>query len=79
VLLAAELVIGPSILLADEPTSGVDSFTAEILMNVLSSRVRDPTIKMAVMVSLHQPSKIVFQTILDRVIDNKIKRNINYT
>jgi hypothetical protein len=62
--LGAELVVRPTLLLADEVTSGLDSHSAiqilKILKNVASCGA-------AVMITIHQPTSAMFQ-IMDHVI-----------
>jgi len=64
VSLAEELLIQPTILLLDEPTTGLDSSSAKAILFALSELSRRGT---TVLMSLHQPSVSLFR-ILDNVI-----------
>ena len=59
-----ELITNPALLLLDEPTSGIDSFTALEIMNLLHRQSRQGR---TVVASIHQPSSDIFLS-LDRVI-----------
>ncbi|CBH15812.1 ATP-binding cassette protein, putative [Trypanosoma brucei gambiense DAL972] len=56
--IAMELVSQPSILFLDEPTTGLDTFTAQHLLTVLKEIAAGGV---AVVFSIHQPRKSIFQ------------------
>lgn len=64
VCIASELVSSPSIILMDEPVSGLDSFTAEIVINLLRNLANKGKM---VIVSIHQPSDLLYSK-FDRLI-----------
>jgi len=57
VCIAVELVSDPSVLFLDEPTSGVDTFTAEMLLDLLIDQTRKGR---TVITTVHQPSSAMF-------------------
>lgn len=54
---AAELLISPAILFCDEPTTGLDSYSAQQLVGTLLSLARSGT---TIMCTIHQPSSQLF-------------------
>lgn len=54
---AAELLISPAILFCDEPTTGLDSYSAQQLVGTLLSLARTGT---TIMCTIHQPSSQLF-------------------
>lgn len=54
---AAELLINPAILFCDEPTTGLDSYSAQQLVGTLLSLARTGT---TIMCTIHQPSSQLF-------------------
>jgi ABC-type multidrug transport system ATPase subunit/ABC-type multidrug transport system permease subunit len=54
-----ELITNPSILILDEPLSGLDSYTAHIVVSVLKRIARSNA---TVICTIHQPSSQIFQT-----------------
>ena len=60
-----ELIASPSILFLDEPTTGLDSLGALLLVDALG-RVRDE-MRVAVVCSIHQPSRRLFYK-FDRLV-----------
>ncbi|KAK7196186.1 ATP-binding cassette protein subfamily G, member 6 [Novymonas esmeraldas] len=61
---AAELVTSPSLLFLDEPTTGLDTFTALHLLTLLRSLSRSGV---AVVFSIHQPRSRIYE-VFDRVL-----------
>lgn len=61
---AMELVTAPSLLFLDEPTTGIDTFTALHLLTVLKSLAQRGV---AVVFSLHQPRSAIYR-LFDRVL-----------
>lgn len=55
-----QLVSLPSILVADEPTTGLDSSTAHALLTTLSRLAVDPRRPITIVVTLHQPRSASF-------------------
>ncbi|KEP60253.1 UNVERIFIED_CONTAM: ATP-binding cassette G family transporter ABCG84 [Hammondia hammondi] len=55
---ATEIVTNPSIIFADEPTTGLDSFMAEAVMNVLECLAQNGR---SIICTIHQPSTTVFE------------------
>ncbi len=60
---AVELITNPSIIFMDEPTSGIDSFTALSLVQMLSRLCKEGR---TIIITIHQPSSDIFR-LLDRV------------
>lgn len=58
------MITNPLLLLCDEPTSGIDSFMAQSVMNVMKEMTRRGK---AVIFTIHQPSSEVF-AMFDRVL-----------
>lgn len=54
---ATELLIKPTILFCDEPTTGLDSYSAQQLIGTLQSLARRGT---SIMCTIHQPSSQLF-------------------
>lgn len=54
---ASELLIKPTILFCDEPTTGLDSYSAQQLIRTLQSLARRGT---TIMCTIHQPSSQLF-------------------
>lgn len=54
---AAELLISPAILFCDEPTTGLDSYSAQQLVGTLLTLARTGT---TIMCTIHQPSSQLF-------------------
>lgn len=54
-----ELITNPSILILDEPLSGLDSYTAQTVISVLKRIARSNA---TVICTIHQPSSQIFQT-----------------
>eukprot|EP00921_Rhytidocystis_pertsovi_P008397 GHVQ01013766.1.p1 GENE.GHVQ01013766.1~~GHVQ01013766.1.p1 ORF type:complete len:703 (-),score=37.11 GHVQ01013766.1:2470-4578(-) len=63
--MAVELLRAPSVLLLDEPTTGLDSCGAASLVNSLSNLAKNSDV--TVVTSLHQPSHLLLK-MLDRII-----------
>ncbi|KAG5465599.1 hypothetical protein CUR178_00306 [Leishmania enriettii] len=61
---AAEMVTSPSLLFLDEPTTGLDTFTALHLLTLLRSLSRSGV---AVVFSIHQPRSRIYE-VFDRVL-----------
>lgn len=59
-----ELITNPSLLLLDEPTSGIDSYTSYEIMKMLQRQSR---LGRTIMATIHQPSSDIF-SLLDKVI-----------
>ncbi|KYF45150.1 ATP-binding cassette G family transporter ABCG84, partial [Toxoplasma gondii TgCatPRC2] len=55
---ATEIVTNPSIIFADEPTTGLDSFMAEAVMTVLERLAQNGR---SIICTIHQPSTTVFE------------------
>jgi ABC-type multidrug transport system ATPase subunit len=62
---ALELISRPSILILDEPSSGLDSFAAEKVLETLKDLTKLDNI--AVLLVIHQPSSRIFH-LLDKII-----------
>ena len=62
--IGVELLIDPSILFLDEPTTGLDSFNAESLVTLLD-QLRKTGV--TVVATIHQPNSYIFQT-FDRIL-----------
>ena len=60
-----ELVFNPSILFLDEPTTGLDSFTAASIINLLVNLTK--TKHSTIIATIHQPSSQIFNT-FDRLL-----------
>ncbi|CAM9453866.1 unnamed protein product, partial [Phaeothamnion confervicola] len=58
--IAVELVSGPSILFMDEPTTGLDAMSADIVLS--SVRRCADALRLAVVAVIHQPSRALFET-----------------
>ncbi|ELT98073.1 hypothetical protein CAPTEDRAFT_116801 [Capitella teleta] len=58
VSIAVQLLQDPDILLLDEPTTGLDSFTAHYLVSVLAKLARSQ--KRIILMSIHQPRSDIF-------------------
>jgi ABC-type multidrug transport system ATPase subunit/ABC-type multidrug transport system permease subunit len=65
VSVGVEVVSGPSILFLDEPTTGLDSLGALVLVRALT-RLRDD-MRVAIVCTIHQPSKELFH-MFDRLV-----------
>lgn len=63
--IAHELVSRPSVLLLDEPTTGLSALEAEIIFKVLRSLAVER--EMTIVLTIHQPSREIFQK-LDELI-----------
>lgn len=61
---ATELLIKPAILFCDEPTTGLDSFSAQQLVNTLQGLAKAGT---AIICTIHQPSSQLF-AMFDQVL-----------
>lgn len=59
---ASEIATLPPILFADEPTTGLDSFMAESVTNVLQDMVQSGRLVIA---TIHQPSSRIFEAFDD--------------
>ncbi|CBZ51096.1 hypothetical protein NCLIV_041710 [Neospora caninum Liverpool] len=55
---ASEIVTNPSIIFADEPTTGLDSFMAEAVINVFECLAQNGR---SIICTIHQPSTTVFE------------------
>jgi ATP-binding cassette, subfamily G (WHITE), member 2 len=64
VAVAAEMVTSPAILFLDEPTTGLDTFTAMHLLLLLRSLARTGV---AIVFSIHQPRSRIYE-VFDRVL-----------
>ena len=64
VLIGTEIVTNPSIILIDEPTSGIDSFQAITIIEVLKNLSKDRI----VITALHQPSSSVTSMFDDLIL-----------
>lgn len=64
VCIAIELVSSPSVILMDEPVSGLDSYTAEIVIGLLRELANKGKM---IIVSIHQPSDLLYSK-FDRLI-----------
>lgn len=62
--IALELIREPSILIIDEPTSGLSSMDSELLMGILKEQT---VLGKLVIVNIHQPSSSIYK-LLDRLI-----------
>ena len=67
VLIGMELVVSPSILFLDEPTTGLDSSTAKTVVSLLHDLTRTSAVRTMIIMSIHQPSAQCFQ-LFDNVI-----------
>lgn len=63
--IATELVATPSILLADEPTTGLDAFQAEKVMQTLRQLAQDGH---TVICSIHQPRGSIYSLLDDLLL-----------
>eukprot|EP00741_Cyanophora_paradoxa_P004227 tig00000789_g4105.t1 len=63
--IGCELVSGPSLVLADEPTTGLDSFQAERVMATMRRLAHDGH---TVICTVHQPSSSIFRMIDDLLL-----------
>lgn len=63
--LACELVGNPSLLIVDEPSSGLDSFQSQNVIYLLRQLARSNNI--AVVISIHQPSSSIW-TLIDDIL-----------
>lgn len=63
--LACELIASPSVIFADEPTTGLDAFQAEKVMETLQQLAQDGH---TVICSIHQPRSSVFNKFDDIVL-----------
>jgi len=57
--IAVELVSNPSLLFLDEPTTGLDSFTATIICDIMSQLAKQGK---TVISTIHQPNTDIFDT-----------------
>lgn len=57
-LFASELLNNPPLLFCDEPTTGLDSFMAESVVNVMRNLVKAGR---TIICTIHQPSSIVYR------------------
>ena len=64
VCIATELISNPSILMLDEPISGLDSFNAKIVINILRNMANKGK---TIILTVHQPGDFLFST-FDRII-----------
>ena len=64
VCIAIELVSSPSVILMDEPVSGLDSYTADIVIGLLRELANKGKM---IIVSIHQPSDLLYSK-FDRLI-----------
>ncbi|XP_055388928.1 protein white-like [Condylostylus longicornis] len=62
---ASEVLTSPTILFADEPTTGLDSFMAESVVNVLKSMTASGR---TVIATIHQPSSKIFELFQDLLL-----------
>lgn len=56
--IGVELITDPSLIFLDEPTTGLDSFTSEILVNILKELSQSGR---TVITTIHQPNSDIFQ------------------
>ncbi|KAI1713968.1 ABC-2 type transporter domain-containing protein [Ditylenchus destructor] len=61
---AGELLNNPAILFCDEPTTGLDSFMAESVVNVMAKMCKEGR---TIICTIHQPSSIIYRK-FDRVM-----------
>ena len=66
VSIGMELITNPDILFLDEPTTGLDSSTANIICRLLHSRAK--TQGTTIVMSIHQPSSTTFEECFDNVL-----------
>nr|QNH67905.1 ATP-binding cassette transporter subfamily G-like protein 6 [Brachionus rotundiformis] len=55
---ATQILTKPDILFCDEPTTGLDTYTASVIMDILETQAKEGKI---VLCSIHQPSSQMFQ------------------
>lgn len=63
--MATELITNPPIIFCDEPTTGLDSFLAEIVVESLSKLAENGTV---VLCTIHQPSSKTFSLFTDLLL-----------
>ena len=64
VCIGMEMIANPLILILDDPTSGLDSYTAKIIINVLKEEANSGK---TVIMTIHQPGKEIYEK-FDRLI-----------
>lgn len=62
--IGVELITNPSLIFLDEPTTGLDSYTATILMRILRALAKSGR---TIIQTIHQPNSEIFDT-FDRLI-----------
>jgi len=67
VSVACEVLMDPSIIFCDEPTTGLDSFMAEQVIAQLKTLACDPRRPRTIIATIHQPSSQAFQ-MFDRLL-----------
>ena len=72
--IAVELIALPDILLLDEPTTGLDSFTSMQVIGLLDRLIQSRN--MTVLAVLHQPSFALFNKFGNVIVQDKNGRNI---
>jgi ABC-type multidrug transport system ATPase subunit len=63
--IGVELICDPPVLFLDEPTTGLDSFTAEQIINLITSQAKDHG--RTILATIHQPNSHVY-SLFDRLL-----------